>query len=214
MSVVSLLIIALILAIVLAIVFGAIILILLLSKRKGNSSEKKESIANEQNSKVTGRIQPEVVNKTSVLNEPEEVNKTLVLNEPENAVPSETNKTVMLFGNEEAVPPKPEYIIILTPKPGQDPAGYEYRARFNDVIKIGRGKGDILIEGDKSVSVEHCEITKEGSLFLLKDLNSSNGTFYNGSRVTALVPVESGGSLQIGRTEYVLTIGDNNWLPM
>jgi pSer/pThr/pTyr-binding forkhead associated (FHA) protein len=47
-----------------------------------------------------------------------------------------------------------------------------------DSFTIGRGKScDFVIDSNR-VSREHVRILREGSEFVLEDLNSSNGTFY------------------------------------
>lgn len=55
------------------------------------------------------------------------------------------------------------------------------------VTRVGRGpKNDLVIQGADagSVSLEHLEISRDGSQFHIRDLDSTNGTYLNGERVS------------------------------
>ncbi len=59
-------------------------------------------------------------------------------------------------------------------------------------IKIGRatGRNDIVLESCRNVSGVHCEIYKEGGHIVVKDLNSTNGTYLGGERLIPHVPTQ------------------------
>ncbi len=61
-----------------------------------------------------------------------------------------------------------------------------------------------------SISWRHASITNGGGLPLLKDLGSTNGTFLNGRRVIAPVPVKPGDVIHLGT--YALRLGGNGKL--
>jgi hypothetical protein len=50
-------------------------------------------------------------------------------------------------------------------------------------VKIGREPDNDLVVNDRSVSRHHAEITNERGTCTLRDLNSTNGTWINGTRV-------------------------------
>src|SRR5471032_1670529 len=52
-----------------------------------------------------------------------------------------------------------------------------------EVMTIGRMKGNTLALDDSSVSVSHAKITQKNGDFFLKDLNSTNGTMLNGQSI-------------------------------
>ena len=52
-----------------------------------------------------------------------------------------------------------------------------------NLIKIGKRENNDLIIPDKTVSRNHLEIEYTSDSFLLRDLDSTNGTYLNGSRV-------------------------------
>lgn len=54
-------------------------------------------------------------------------------------------------------------------------------------ITIGRRKGNDVIINDEKVSGRHAEIVREDDQFLLKDLNSTNGTLMDGRPITEVV---------------------------
>ena len=68
---------------------------------------------------------------------------------------------------------------------------------------IGRSaRSDVCIP-DAFASRLHAEVRQEGDAFWLLDLGSANGTRYNGSPVSAPIPLTSGGEIQIGETSIV-----------
>src|SRR5207248_6368835 len=72
-----------------------------------------------------------------------------------------------------------------------------------DKTTIGRVEDNTFQIAEPSVSSHHCEIILQGSDVLVRDLNSTNGTFINGEKVTesALKP---GQVLRLGQIEMRL----------
>jgi pSer/pThr/pTyr-binding forkhead associated (FHA) protein len=62
--------------------------------------------------------------------------------------------------------------------------------------QLGREAGDITFPGDGFVSGRHALFRVGGSRVLVKDLGSSNGTFY---KLAGTAPVETGDQFLIGR---------------
>ena len=54
---------------------------------------------------------------------------------------------------------------------------------------IGRAPDCDLVVNQLEVSAHHCCLTEAADGFVLSDLQSSNGTFVNGQRITAEVPI-------------------------
>ena len=52
----------------------------------------------------------------------------------------------------------------------------------HDEFTVGRGVDNHLMLEDSAVSRKHCILKKKNDFYLLKDLNSSNGTWVNGER--------------------------------
>lgn len=81
-----------------------------------------------------------------------------------------------------------------------------------NVFKIGRtNNNEMTIVDDKAVSREHCEIFKDESRgrYVLKDLESRNGTFLNGSKVSnAEVELKNGDRIMVGGAELVFTMNN------
>ena len=73
------------------------------------------------------------------------------------------------------------------------------------VTRLGRGTDvDIRVE-DPGASRTHCEVVL-GQTIYLRDLNSTNGTFLDGERITE-VPLADGAVVQIGATSLVFRSG-------
>jgi pSer/pThr/pTyr-binding forkhead associated (FHA) protein len=68
---------------------------------------------------------------------------------------------------------------------------------------IGRVEDNTFQIAESSVSSHHCEILLKGNDVVVKDLNSTNGTFINGERVTE-APLRAGQTLRLGQVELKL----------
>lgn len=92
------------------------------------------------------------------------------------------------------------YQVILTDV--NSPAK-SFRVPLSQSIVIGRKKGicDIALDYEKTVSGKHCEIFVRDGKFYIKDLQSSNGTYVNGSKVLTESEIISGNILKLGRLE-------------
>ncbi len=64
---------------------------------------------------------------------------------------------------------------------------------------VGRGPTNRIILLDNKVSARHAQIENRGERYLLRDLNSTNGTFVNGKSVTQAV-LKPGDRVRLGQT--------------
>ena len=72
---------------------------------------------------------------------------------------------------------------------------------INSTFVIGRGSGSDLQLNDEGVSRFHCELHNEGGSIVVEDLNSRNGTYCNGERIsTGRRTLHEGDRLQVGTT--------------
>ena len=87
-----------------------------------------------------------------------------------------------------------------------DDKGKKYSLNKN-ITNIGKKEDNDIILSDKAISRQHAEIEYKSDSFLLKDLESTNGTYVNGTRVKAayLLP---GDRVKIGRTVMEFTAYD------
>jgi transcriptional regulator with GAF, ATPase, and Fis domain len=72
----------------------------------------------------------------------------------------------------------------------------------SDNFSIGAGSQNDLILEDASVSRKHCEIQQTPEGFLIRDLNSTNGTIIHGVRICEAYLGE-GTELQVGNTKLI-----------
>ena len=75
-----------------------------------------------------------------------------------------------------------------------------------DKTTIGRVEDNALQIAEPSVSSHHCEILLRGSEVVVKDLNSTNGTFINDEKITESV-LKPGHTLRLGQVELRLEDG-------
>ncbi|HEX4265419.1 MAG TPA: FHA domain-containing protein [Verrucomicrobiae bacterium] len=72
-----------------------------------------------------------------------------------------------------------------------------------DKTTIGRVEDNTFQIADPSVSSHHCEVVLRGSDVVIKDLNSTNGSFINGEKISESV-LKPGQTLRLGQIELQL----------
>jgi hypothetical protein len=90
--------------------------------------------------------------------------------------------------------------VLSGPLAGQS---HELKVEKNTV---GRVDDNSIQIADPSVSSHHCEILVQGDEVLVRDLNSTNGTFISGSKITEQV-LKPGQVLRLGQVELRLADG-------
>ncbi|UJA19036.1 FHA domain-containing protein [Thermoleophilia bacterium SCSIO 60948] len=85
-------------------------------------------------------------------------------------------------------------------------AGEEHLIDGDLVLGREASSVDVLID-DKGVSRRHASVMVEGATAVLRDLDSSNGTYVNGEMVDAPRRLRSGDVIQVGQTEIELRSG-------
>lgn len=73
-----------------------------------------------------------------------------------------------------------------------------------DKTTIGRVEDNTFPIAEPSVSSHHCEVLLRGQDVVVKDLNSTNGTFINGDKVTGEAVLKPGQVLRLGQIELRL----------
>jgi pSer/pThr/pTyr-binding forkhead associated (FHA) protein len=73
-----------------------------------------------------------------------------------------------------------------------------------DRTTIGRVEDNAFQVPEGSISSHHCEIHLRGTEVVVKDLNSTNGTFINGQQVTGEAVLKPGQILRLGQVEMRL----------
>ncbi|MEO5359898.1 MAG: VWA domain-containing protein [Nitrospirota bacterium] len=83
-----------------------------------------------------------------------------------------------------------------------------YEAVLDKPIVMGRNKAycAVTIADDIEISGVHCEISRSGGRFYLKDLGSTNGTLVNGVSLTSVQKIDDGDTITIGQTELRVSL--------
>jgi hypothetical protein len=85
-----------------------------------------------------------------------------------------------------------------------------YTGRTHELIAekttIGRVEDNTFQIADPSVSSHHCEIHLRGAEVVVKDLNSTNGTFIEGGQITTEGPLKPGQTLRLGQIQMRLEV--------
>ncbi|WP_041289356.1 DUF1707 and FHA domain-containing protein [Kribbella flavida] len=95
--------------------------------------------------------------------------------------------------------------VTLTPRKTPALPGLSLPPPGSPTVRIGRGPGATLRIAHASISRRHAELRHVGNGWMVRDLNSMNGTHLNGSRITSPTPVRPGDVLQFGSIPYTLT---------
>ncbi|MGW1892889.1 DUF1707 and FHA domain-containing protein [Streptomyces sp. NPDC002004] len=82
---------------------------------------------------------------------------------------------------------------LLLPQPGGP-----------ETLRIGRDPANGLRLSHESVSRVHAELTRQGGIWVLRDLGSMNGTTVNGRRVVGAAVVRDGDQVSFGRMGFRL----------
>ena len=89
-------------------------------------------------------------------------------------------------------------VITSGPKAGLElPLG-------NEPLTIGRSSESGLVVRDDYTSSHHARLVLWGDQWMIQDLDSTNGTWHDGARVTAPVPVKIGAPIKVGATTFEL----------
>jgi len=92
-------------------------------------------------------------------------------------------------------------LVILTQ--GMTDRAHELKA---DRTTIGRVEDNMFQISEPSVSSHHCEVLLRGNDVVIKDLDSTNGTFINNQKIGESV-LKSGQTLRLGNVELRLDTG-------
>ena len=69
-------------------------------------------------------------------------------------------------------------------------------------VTVGRGgQNDLVLDGDEFASARHARIELRGDGVWVQDLDSTNGTYVNGSRVAGAQRLGAGDVLRVGETD-------------
>ncbi|MFE4670272.1 FHA domain-containing protein [Streptomyces sp. NPDC056716] len=74
-------------------------------------------------------------------------------------------------------------------------------------LRIGRDPANGLRLNHETVSRVHAELTRQGGMWVLRDLGSTNGTTVNGRRVIGAVVVSEGDQVSFGTMSFRLATG-------
>jgi hypothetical protein len=84
-----------------------------------------------------------------------------------------------------------------------DPIPGEY-AMLKDEVSLGRGEDNDIVIPHASVSRTHARLARRNGAFELTDLNSTNGSYVNGSPVNGTVQVANGSEVRFGDVRFLL----------
>ncbi|HET9114628.1 MAG TPA: FHA domain-containing protein [Gaiellaceae bacterium] len=97
-------------------------------------------------------------------------------------------------------PSRRSFLLVVQRSPSLD-EGDEFPVNSAPVT-VGRGgQNDLVLTGDDFASARHARIEARGDALWVQDLESTNGTYVNGSRVTGAQRLDPGDVLRVGETD-------------
>lgn len=93
---------------------------------------------------------------------------------------------------------KPRLVVRRGPNPDQ------VFLLQNDTTIVGREPINDVMFPDAEVSRRHCRIVFQHTEYFIEDLNSTNGTFVNGRRISEITRLNSGDIIDFGETVRVV----------
>src|SRR5205809_1010545 len=77
------------------------------------------------------------------------------------------------------------------------------------VANIGRADYNDLVVPDPSVSTSHAKLQRREGVWVLADLDSTNGTFVDGEQVKGEAPLAPGATVRLGDVQLVFEPSDD-----
>ena len=97
-------------------------------------------------------------------------------------------------------PSRRSFLLVVQRSPSLE-EGDEFPVNSAPVT-VGRGgQNDLVLTGDDFASARHARIEVRGDGVWVQDLESTNGTFVNGSRVAGAQRLDPGDVLRVGETD-------------
>jgi pSer/pThr/pTyr-binding forkhead associated (FHA) protein len=93
-------------------------------------------------------------------------------------------------------------LIVVASPAGEPPEGSTLA--LDAITTIGRDVNNAIVVDDQFASAQHAALTFRGRTWYVEDLESTNGTFINGSPLEGVAPVGFGDEIQIGRVRLRL----------
>lgn len=178
---------------------GIAVPLILVNNKKKKEAQEKEKKAQEAKAKAAAAA---AQNAAAAAAAPVQ-NKTVIMGAPTGGNGAGATMSLWGMGAAPAAPVLRTYIVLKD----LDRPTNMFKLPIESSVRLGRMNADIVIDYDKFVSGSHCEIIKRGELLYLKDLGSSNGTFYGGIRVyDQETPIMSGGTITVGQTRLSVDI--------
>jgi len=92
------------------------------------------------------------------------------------------------------------YAVVIT-----DEGGVRRRLDFTKPeLTLGRVQGNDIVLAKRNVSKQHARLTLEDEQAVVVDLNSTNGTWVNGRKITAAQPLKQGDKIYIA--DFIITL--------
>lgn len=82
---------------------------------------------------------------------------------------------------------------------------------IHDNCTIGREVSNEIVLSSSYVSKYHCKLTRKENIWMLSDLNSTNGTFLNGGKISQTTALRDNDTVMLGCSDFTYKVKiDNN----
>lgn len=94
---------------------------------------------------------------------------------------------------------------LVVTEPATSSFGLDERIPLSTYTTVGRAADNALVIDDSFTSSHHAEIVRDGDAWLVRDLESTNGTWVNGDRIEGQAWVEPGDEIGFGNVVVTFT---------
>jgi hypothetical protein len=93
-------------------------------------------------------------------------------------------------------------LVVVASPSGEPPAGTALP--LDAITTLGRDVNNAIVVDDQFVSADHAVLTFRGRTWYVEDLDSTNGTYVNGSPIEGVEPLGYGDEIQLGQVRLRL----------
>jgi len=73
---------------------------------------------------------------------------------------------------------------------------------INEILTMGRNEDNMVVLEDRYVSSHHLKIYFRNTDYFLEDLNSTNGTYVNDTRIKSKIALNKGDHIRVGTSTF------------
>lgn len=95
------------------------------------------------------------------------------------------------------------YLKLINRRDRLDFDIHESYVLHKQTTTMGRDKKNDIVLGDPFISGKHAQLVADEGLYFLEDLESANGTYVNGERISDVLALKDGDRISLGQVDFL-----------